>query len=151
MDIFALETLLAAVHMVAILTLIVFQSSQAALCRSEWMSPAVLQRLHRLDVILWTVVAFLLATGVARLLWGAKGVEWYSSRPLFHLKMTIVLAMLALAVVVSVRLRKWLTAARTAQTLPSQAAIDGTRRLIMTSAHLLPVAAVVAVYWARGW
>ena len=33
-----LEAVLAALHMVAILTLVVFLTSEAALCRSEWMN-----------------------------------------------------------------------------------------------------------------
>ena len=41
-----LEAVLAALHMVAILTLVVFLTSEAALCRSEWMNPAVVKRLR---------------------------------------------------------------------------------------------------------
>ena len=46
-----LEAFLASAHLVAILALVTFMSSQAALCRIEWMSAAVVERLVRLDVI----------------------------------------------------------------------------------------------------
>ena len=42
-----LEAVLASLHLVAILTLVVFMSSQAALCRIEWLNAAVVERLVR--------------------------------------------------------------------------------------------------------
>ena len=53
-----LEAVLASLHLVAILTLVVFMSSQAALCRIEWLNAAVVERLVRLDVI-YNVTALL--------------------------------------------------------------------------------------------
>lgn len=84
-----IEAILASLHLLAILTFVVFLSSQAALCRSEWMSAAVVQRLARLDMIYGLAVVFLVLTGIARLVWGVKGMSWYVSQPLFHLKMTL--------------------------------------------------------------
>ena len=46
-----LESLLAYLHLVAIFTMVVFMASEAALCRTEWMSAAVVHRLVRLDLI----------------------------------------------------------------------------------------------------
>ena len=54
-----IEAILASLHLLAILTFVVFVSSQAALCRSEWMSAAVVQRLARLDMIYGLAVVFL--------------------------------------------------------------------------------------------
>ena len=71
-----LEAVLAALHMVAILTLVVFLTSEAALCRSEWMNPAVVKRLARLDLIYGITAVVLLATGLARLYFGVKGLSW---------------------------------------------------------------------------
>ena len=47
-----LEPWLAFFHISAILGWIVFASSEAALCRREWLNAAVVQRLARLDRIL---------------------------------------------------------------------------------------------------
>ena len=45
------EALLAYAHFVAILMLVVFVTSEAALCRPEWMNAAVVRRLARVDLI----------------------------------------------------------------------------------------------------
>ena len=89
-----LEAFLASAHLVAILALVTFMSSQAALCRIEWMSAAVVERLVRLDVIYQITVVTLLASGLARIFWGIKGSAWYWSQPLLHAKLTLVLVML---------------------------------------------------------
>ena len=72
-----LEAMLASLHIVAILTAVVFLSSEAALCRSEWMNAAVVRRLARLDMIYGLAALALLLTGIARIVWGAKGMTWY--------------------------------------------------------------------------
>ena len=146
-----LEALLAALHLLAVLTLVVFLSSQAALCRVEWMNAAVVRRLARLDLIYGIAALALLITGLARLYWGTKGVSWYVSQPLFHLKMTLFVLTALLSIKPSITFRRWLRALDAGQALPDAEAVRGTRRWIMVQAHLVPVIAVVAVYWARGW
>ena len=44
-----LESLLAYAHFVAILSVVVFVTSEAALCRVEWLNAAVVRRLARVD------------------------------------------------------------------------------------------------------
>jgi putative membrane protein len=145
-----LEAFLAAVHLLAVLTLVVFLSSQAALCRAEWMSAAVVRRLARLDLIYGLAALALLITGLARLYWGTKGVSWYVSQPLFHLKMTLFLLTALLSIKPSITFRRWLRALDAGQALPDAEAVRGTRRWIMVQAHVVPVIAVIAVFWARG-
>ena len=60
-----LETLLAALHITAILTLVVFVSSAAALCRPEWFNGPLLERLARVDMIYGISAVAVLATGLA--------------------------------------------------------------------------------------
>lgn len=146
-----LEAILAAVHLVAILTLVVFLSSQAALCRAEWLNAAVVERLARLDVICAVAGMVLIASGVARVLWGVKGASWYLSQPLFHLKITLVVAMVLLSFVSSAAFRRWRTALRATGALPAAAEVARARRWVMIQSHVLPVVAVIAVFWARGW
>ena len=136
-----LEAVLAALHLVAILTFVVFLSSQAALCRMEWMNAAVVERLARLDVIY----------GVARVLWGIKGASWYLSQPLFHIKITIILVMILLSFWPSLVFRRWRHALRSTGALPDALEVKKVRRLVMIQSHVLPVVAVIAVFWARGW
>ncbi|MCD2510905.1 DUF2214 family protein [Comamonas endophytica] len=145
-----LEALLAALHLVAILTLVVFLSSQAALCRSEWMNAAVVRRLARLDVIYLFAAVALLLTGLARLYWGTKGMAWYVSQPLFHVKMTLFVLVGLLSIKPSLAFRRWVRNLTEGQALPDAQEVASTRRWIMLQAHLVPVIAVVAVFWARG-
>ena len=146
-----LEALLAALHLVAVLTLVVFLSSQAALCRTEWMNAAVVRRLARLDLIYGLAALALLLTGLARLYWGTKGLSWYVSQPLFHLKMTLFVLLALLSIKPSITFRRWLRSLGVGQALPDAQEVRSTRRWIMVQAHLLPVIAVIAVFWARGW
>lgn len=146
-----LEAVLAAIHIVAILTLVVFLSSEAALCRPEWMNAAVVRRLARLDLIYGIAAVVLLLSGVARVLWGAKGMGWYVSQPLFHLKMTLFVLAALMSIKPSIDLRRWAKALQAEGSLPPEDAVRRTRRWIMWQSHLIPVIAVIAVFWARGW
>ncbi len=145
-----LEAFLASLHIVAILTLVVFLSSEAALCRSEWMNEAVVRRLARLDMIYGITALVLLLTGVARIVWGAKGLTWYVSQPLFHLKMLLFFVTAILSLRPTFTIRKWLKALNVTGTLPQPESVRFVRKWIMVQAHIIPVIAVIAVYWARG-
>ncbi|MET1116174.1 MAG: DUF2214 family protein [Comamonas sp.] len=145
-----LEALLAALHLLAVLTLVVFLSSQAALCRAEWMNAAVVRRLARLDVIYLFAAVALLLTGLARMYWGTKGMAWYVSQPLFHVKMTLFVLVALLSIKPSLTFRRWARGLAAGQALPDAQEVGSTRRWIMVQAHLVPVIAVVAVFWARG-
>ncbi len=146
-----LEAILAALHLVAILTFVVFLSSQAALCRSEWMNAAVVERLVRLDVIYGAAALVMIGSGLARLFWGIKGVSWYVSQPLFHIKITIVVVMAILSIWPSIMFRRWRRNLQASGALPDELEVKKVRRLVMIQSHVLPVVAVIAVFWARGW
>ena len=146
-----LEAVLAAIHLVAILTLVVFLSSEAALCRAEWMNAAVVRRLSRLDLIYGIAAGVLLLSGVARVVWGAKGMGWYVSQPLFHLKVTLFVLAALMSIKPSLDFRRWRKQLNADGSLPPEDAVRRTRRWIMWQSHLIPVIAVIAVFWARGW
>lgn len=146
-----LEAFLAAFHLVAILTFVVFLSSQAALCRIEWMNAAVVERLARLDVIYGVAAVLMIGSGLARLIWGIKGASWYLSQPMFHIKITIVVVMALLSIWPSIMFRRWRRNLRATGAMPEALEVKKVRRLVMIQSHVLPVVAVIAVFWARGW
>ena len=146
-----LEAILASAHVVAILALVTFMSSQAALCRAEWLNAAVVERLVRLDVIYHISMATLVASGLVRIVWGIKGASWYLTQPMLHAKLTLLLVMIALSIAPTLAFRRWRSALRTSGALPAEVEVRKARKLIMVQSHLLPVVAVVAVFWARGW
>ena len=146
-----METVLACLHLLALLTMVVFLSSEAALCRTEWMNAAVVERLVRLDVIYGAAALVMIGSGLARLLWGIKGVSWYVSQPLFHIKITIVVVMAILSIWPSIMFRRWRRQLQATGALPDELEVKKVRRLVMIQSHVLPVVAVIAVFWARGW
>jgi putative membrane protein len=145
-----LEALLAGLHLVAILSLVVFLSSEAALCRVEWMNAAVLRRLARLDLIYGLTAVAVLLTGLARTYWGMKGGSWYWSQPLLHAKLGLFVVIGLLSIQPTLRFRRWLRTLEADGTLPAEAEIRSTRARIMLQAHLLILIPIAAVMLARG-
>ena len=145
------EALLAFVHISAILGWVVFASSQAALCRQDWFNAAVLRRLRRLDAILWTATAAVLLTGLARTVWGARGLGWYWSNSLLHLKLTLFVVVIALMTGPTRRLARWQAALNAGGALPGADEIRATRWRIMLTTHLVALIPLAAVFLARGY
>lgn len=145
------EALLAFLHLSAILGWVVFASSQAALCRVEWFNAAVVPRLRRLDAILWVATAAVLLTGLARIVWGAKGAGWYWSNGLLHLKLTLFVLVVGLMVGPTRRYRHWQAALDAGGALPGADQIAAARRRVMLTTHLMAVIPLAAVFLARGY
>lgn len=146
----SLEALLAGLHIVAILTLVVFLSSEAALCRAEWMNAAVVQRLARLDLIYGVAAVLVLATGLARIVWGIKGGAWYWQQPLLHAKLGLFVLIGLLSIQPSLAFRRWLRAVLADGSLPDPDEIRRVRARVMLQAHLLILIPIAAVMLARG-
>jgi putative membrane protein len=145
------EALLAYAHILAILTMVVFLTSEAALCRAEWMSPQVVERLARIDGIYGAAAGFVLLTGLARVFLGAKGAAYYGSNWLLYLKFGLFVAVALLSIKPTVLFIRWRKALRTAGTLPAAEEVRAVRRLIMVQAHIIPFIPLAAVFLARGW
>jgi putative membrane protein len=145
-----LESLLAYAHIVAILTLVVFISSEAALCRPEWLNAAVVRRLARVDTIYTLAALAVLATGLARTWWGVKGTGWYWHQPLLHLKLTLYVVIGVISVKSGRALRRWARQLDATGALPGDDEVKRVRKLIMLQAHLLVLVPLAATLLARG-
>jgi putative membrane protein len=146
-----LEAILAYLHLLAILTMVVFISSEAALCRVQWLNAAVVERLAKVDMVYGFSAIAVLATGVARTWWGMKGTAWYWTNPLLHVKLTLFIVIGLISVFPTLTYFRWRKAVRSTGTLPGEAEIKKTRRLVMIQAHLLALIPLVAVFLARGF
>lgn len=146
-----LEAILAYLHLLAILTMVVFIASEAALCRVQWLSAAVIERLAKIDTAYGIAAVAVLATGIARTWWGVKGTAWYWTNPLLHLKLTLFVVIGVLSIFPTLTYFRWRKALRTQGTLPSEGDIRKTRRLVMVQAHLMALIPLVAVFLARGF
>jgi putative membrane protein len=145
-----LEALLAYAHFVAILSLVVFLTSEAALCRPAWMNAAVVRRLSRVDTIYMFAALAVLATGVTRTLLGAKGAAWYWHQPLLHFKVTMYVVIGLMSIRPTLAFRRWVKALDRDGSLPAEAEVRNARRWIMVQAHLLVVVPLAATMLARG-
>ena len=145
-----LEALLAYGHLLAILTLVVFLSSQAALCRSEWLNAAVLRRLVRLDLIYLSAAGLVLLSGLARTLWGVKSASWYFGQPLWWAKLGLFLLIVGLSLQPTRAFRHWLITLERDGSLPGEAEIKSVRARVMLEAHLLLLIPIGGVMLARG-
>lgn len=145
-----LESLLAYAHLIAILSLVVFLTSEAALCRSEWMNGDVVRRLARVDFVYMLTAVAVLATGVARTVWGMKGIGWYWSQPLLYVKLALFVAIGLLSIKPTQSFLRWRKQLAAGAGLPSPDEVARARRWVMIEAHLLILIPLAAVLLARG-
>ena len=145
-----IESLLAYAHFVAILSVVVFLTSEAALCRSEWLNAAVVRRLARLDVIYLSAAIAVLLTGLARTWWGVKGMGWYWHQPLLHIKLTLFVVIGLISIKPTLAFSRWRKQLDATGVLPAESEVRGVRRLIMIEAHLLVLIPLAATLLARG-
>ncbi|MDO4681311.1 MAG: DUF2214 family protein [Lautropia sp.] len=145
-----LESILAFLHLSAILMMVVFVTSEAALCRTEWLNADVLKRLARVDVLYGLSALCVLLTGFVRMVWGAKGFDWYLAQPMLHAKITFFVLMAVIAVPASIAIRRWARVWDRTGQLPPSRDVRKIRRLIMIGSHLMMVIPLFAVFLARG-
>ena len=146
-----LEAILAYLHLLAILTMVVFISSEAALCRVQWLNAAVVERLAKIDLVYGIAAIMVLATGIARTVWGVKGTSWYWTNPLLHVKLTLFIVIGVISIFPTLTYMRWRKTLRASGTLPAEADVKKTRKLVMVQAHLIAVIPLVAVFLARGF
>jgi putative membrane protein len=145
------EALLAYAHLLAILTMVVFISSEAALCRPEWMNPQLVERLARVDAIYGASAVFVFLTGLARVFLGAKGGEWYGGNWLLWTKFGLFVAVGLTSIKPTLQFVRWRKALRASGAMPSADEVTAVRRLIMLQAHIIPFIPLAAVFLARGY
>ena len=92
-----------------------------------------------------------LGSGLARVFWGIKGASWYATQPMLHIKVTLFVVMALLSIAPTLAFRRWRRNLRASGALPGAAEVAQVRRLVMVQSHVLPVVALIAVFWARGW
>jgi putative membrane protein len=145
-----LEAILAYLHLLAILTLVVFISSEAALCRVDWLNAKVVERLAVVDRIYGIAAGAVLLTGLARTWWGIKGTSWYWHQPLLHLKLGLFIAVGLLSIKPTMMFIRWRRELRATGALPAEDAVRTARKWVMVQAHIIALIPLAAVFLARG-
>ena len=147
-----LDATLAALHYICIIMLVVFLSSEAVLCKPEYMSATTIRRLGKYDLLYFGFAMAALATGLARVYWGVKGAAFYSGNVFFWAKVTTfaLIGLLSLPPTLAfMRWRKQFKACASAQ--PSADEVMTVRRWILWEAHVLILLPVFAALMARGF
>lgn len=80
-----------------------------------------------------------------------KGTAWYWTNPLLHLKLGLFIVVGVLSIFPTLNYLRWRKALRASGTLPSEAEVKKTRKLVMIQAHLIAVIPLAAVFFARGF
>jgi len=145
-----LDATLAYLHLLAILSWVVFLSSTAALARAEWLNAAVVARLQVVARIAGAAGWLVLASGLARWWFGAKGAAWTGAQPLLWAKLALVAAMLAEGWRTQRTLRQWQAALDAGGALPAADAVAALRRRVMRASHLMLLLPLAGVLLARG-
>ncbi|TFZ01744.1 DUF2214 family protein [Ramlibacter humi] len=145
------EALLAYAHLLAILTLVVFVASEAALCRTEWLNAAVVERLVVVDRVYGIAAMAVLATGAARVFLGAKGASWYGHNWLLWAKLVMFAIVGLMSIGPTLRFVAWRKALRADGSLPGAGEVRNVRRQVMRQAHLIPLIPLAATFLARGF
>jgi len=146
-----LEAILAYLHITAILTLVVFIASEAALCRPEWMNAEIVNRLVTVDRVYGIAALAVLLTGFARIYLGVKGAGWYWGNWLLYAKLTAFVAVGLISIAPTLRFVRWRKALRATGALPAAEEVRQARKLVMLQAHIIPLIPLAAVFLARGF
>ena len=146
-----LESLLQYAHILAILTLVVFLTSEAALCRPEWMNATIVERLAKVDRIYGIAALAVLVTGGIRIYFGVKGSSWYWGNWLLHLKIGLFVVVALLSVPPTLRFSRWRKELRASGALPPADEVNRVRKLVMVQAHIVPLIPLAAAFLARGF
>jgi len=145
------EALLAYAHILAFLTLVVFISSEAALCRPEWLNATVVERLVTVDRVYGIAAGAVFLTGLARIFLGAKGAAYYGGNWLLWTKVGLFIAVGLMSIRPTLRFARWRKALRADGGLPGADEVRQVRRWVMQQAHVIPLIPLAAVFLARGY
>jgi putative membrane protein len=143
------DLILAILHHVAIVTLIVLLAFEFALLKPG-IAPNDLCRVVRVDAAYGAVAGLVIAIGICRVIWGAKGADFYLSNPWFWAKMASFAAIGLLSIPPTLALLKWRTASRAdAGFLPPDGDIARLRRFLHAEVALLALVVAFAAAMAR--
>lgn len=144
------DALLAYFHFAALIGLAALLAAELAVV----IQPPAAGRLHQLRSLdgLYGMFAMLtLASGVARVVWGAKGHTLYLGNPVFHIKVTLFVVVGLMSIYPTLKFLRWSKAARAdSNTLPDPAAMDKVRKVITLQLAILALIPLAATLIARG-
>ena len=145
-----LDAILAYLHFTAVFLLFSFMVVETMMMRGSLDATAV-RVLARVDIWFFGSAIAALATGFLRLVWGAKGPDFYLASWPIYVKVALFLAVGIISVWPTLRFIQW---KRMFERDPAWKVPDDerrlVRRLIMVEVHLAALIPLVAVIMSRG-
>jgi putative membrane protein len=144
-----IDLVLAILHHLAIVSLIVLLAFEFALLRPG-LSVKDLIRVTRMDAGYGATAGLVIVIGICRVIWGAKGADFYLSNPWFWAKMASFALIGLLSIPPTLALLKWRMASkRDAQFLPPDADVARLRVFLQCEVALLALVVTFAAAMAR--
>jgi putative membrane protein len=144
-----MEPTLAYLHYLMILFLAGFLTVELVLCRPGLGAAQVLL-LTRVDVLFFAAALGALATGLVRLFWYAKGLDFYLPNPAFHAKLALYVVIAVLSIRPTMRFIGWKRTLSQGGPPPGDAEVRAVRRVIHIELALFALMPLMAVFMARG-
>lgn len=143
------DLVLAILHHLAVLALVVLVAVEVMLLRPG-LTPKDLGKLVKVDAAYGGSAMLVIVIGIARVIWGIKGADFYLSNPWFWTKMAVFLVIGLLSIPPTIAILKWRKAlASDATFLPPEADIARLRRYAKHEAMLLAIVFASAAAMAR--
>jgi putative membrane protein len=145
-----LDAILAYLHYIAIFTLASFMVLEMAIIKGP-LDAATVRRLGRVDVVYFGTAIVVLVTGFLRLVFGAKGPDFYLSAWPFYAKIGLFLAIAIISVIPTlafIRWRRMFDHDPAWKVPPAEQA--RMKRLVLVELHLGALIPLVAVIMSRG-
>jgi len=143
------DALLAYAHFISLFLMIGMLTAELVLARGA-LDLAQVQRLARIDAAYGMASLAVLASGAARLLWGAKGAAFYMKNPVFHTKFGLFVLVGLVSIVPTVRFIKWRRRLAATPGSIAEAEVKAAKKLIHLELGLLLLIPLFATLMARG-
>ena len=145
-----LDAILAYLHFTSIFVFFSFLVVETMMLRAALDEKAV-RLLGRVDIWYFGAAIAVLVTGFSRLVWGAKGPEFYLTSWPIYVKVALFLAVGMLSVSPTLRFIRWRRMfERDASWSVPEAERKHARRMVMIEVHLAALIPLFAVIMARG-
>ena len=124
------DALLAYFHFSAIFLLFAFLTVEAMLLRNP-LDAAAMRLIARVDMWYFAAAILAVVSGVMRMFWGAKGIDFYTANPMFQIKAGLVIAIGILSFPPTMQFMRW-------------------SKKLMIALHIAALLPLVAVLMTRG-
>lgn len=111
----------------------------------------VARLLLRADLIYGASSVLLILAGISRVIWGAKGWDYYNAQPFFWAKIAIFAVIGLLSIAPTRTFMRWVKSFNADPNFtPPEAQVKGIKRYVMIEVHLIALLLLFASLMARG-